>query len=127
MQVDPVFQTSTAIEARHLHRARSVADSLEAAVCRLIPRQPLLVTEEVSQSAFGLVIASCTFKRSVLRPVTDCERHSEGEMPPEGMGVRKITNPHLLTTAFRSQREMPSEGWVCGPSNPHIRLFQRPS
>ena len=124
MQVYPVFQTSTAIKARRLHHAPSVANPLEAVVGHLIPRQPLPVTEEVSQPAFGRVIASWTFKRSVLRPVTDWERHPEGGNAARrdgGAGDNK--SAHLIATAFRSQRELPSEGWVCGPSNPHIRLF----
>ncbi len=67
-------------------------------------------------------------------PVTDWEWHSSWECR-RGMGVRKITNPHALyengvsvPKSIRANRHaMPSEGWMCGPSNPHIRLFQKPN
>ena len=70
-----------------------------------------------------------------LGPVTDWEWHQISERgkcrqrdgcAEDNKSAHPYKNGVSVRRSIRANRHaMPSEGWMCGPSNPHIRIFQR--
>ncbi len=133
MRIYPVFQTFDIICNSTEATRAAVIHPLKSPIRLLVP--PAGVARHAAGSSVATVAgrlqlaesrsASRASDRLGVAPQSGECRQKDG-CAEDNKSAHPYKNGVSVRKSIRANRHaMPSEGWMCGPSNPHIRIFQR--